>query len=190
MISRYVDWTSWFAGKQQWGESSMRQGESSGTITHEISHNIFSVGDNNNPYVTPYRRVGSGTWDMMDRGSFNGPGGPHNRWQVPAQYGASMGAEHTLRNKVGFGFVPNSSVLRVNRNGLAQSGLAVADVIARAVNAEPLPPGVRAGVQVFLDGPPACACAQDAVAVFDGSLTDVAVSVTVFDAALSAVRET
>ena len=76
---------------------------------HEISHNIFSVGDNNNnPYVTPYHRVGSGTWDMMDRGSFNGPGGPHNRWQVPAQYGGSMGAEHTLRSKVGMGFVPNS----------------------------------------------------------------------------------
>jgi M6 family metalloprotease-like protein len=153
VISRYVDWTSWFAGEQQWGESSIRQGESSGTITHEISHNIFSVGDNNNnPYVTPYHRVGSGTWDMMDRGSFNGPGGPHNRWEVPAQYGASMGAEHTLRSKVGMGFVPNSSVLRVNRNGLASSGLAVADVVARAVNAEPLNPGVRAGVQVFLDG--------------------------------------
>jgi M6 family metalloprotease-like protein len=153
VASRYVDWTSWFAGQQQWGESSIRQGESSGTITHEISHNIFSVGDNNNnPYVTPYHRVGSGTWDMMDRGSFNGPGGPHNRWQVPAQYGGSMGAEHTLRSKVGMGFVPNSSVLRVNRNGLAQSGLAVADVVARAVNAEPQPAGIRAGIQVFLDG--------------------------------------
>ena len=153
VLSRYVDWTSWFAGQQQWGESSIRQGESSGTITHEISHNIFSVGDNNNnPYVTPYHRVGSGTWDMMDRGSFNGPGGPHNRWQVPAQYGGSMGAEHTLRSKVGMGFVPNSSVLRVNRNGLAQSGLAVADVVARAVNAEPQPAGIRSGVQVFLDG--------------------------------------
>jgi len=153
VLSRYVDWTSWFAGEQQWGESSIRQGESSGTITHEISHNIFSVGDNNNnPYVTPYHRVGSGTWDMMDRGSFNGPGGPHNRWQVPAQYGASMGAEHTLRSKVGMGFVPNSSVLRVNRDGLAQSGLAVADVVARAVNAEPQPAGIRSGIQVFLDG--------------------------------------
>ena len=153
VISRYVDWTSWFAGKQQWGESSIRQGESSGTITHEISHNIFSVGDNNNnPYVTPYHRVGSGTWDMMDRGSFNGPGGPHNRWEVPAQYGASMGAEHTLRSKIGMGFVPNSSVLRLNRDGLAKSGLAVTDVIARAVNAEPLAPGIRAGVKVYLDG--------------------------------------
>ena len=155
VISRYVDWTSWFAGKQQWGESSIRQGESSGTITHEISHNIFSVGDNNNnPYVTPYHRVGSGTWDMMDRGSFNGPGGPHNRWEVPAQYGASMGAEHMLRSKVGMGFVPPKDVLTLNRNGLAQSGLAVADVVARAVNTDPsiVKDGVRAGVQVKFDG--------------------------------------
>ncbi len=167
VISRYVDWTSWFAGEQQWGESSIRQGESSGTITHEISHNIFSVGDNNNnPYVTPYHRVGSGTWDMMDRGSFNGPGGPHNRWQVPAQYGASMGAEHTLRSKIGMGFVKPANVLRLNRNGLAQSGLAVTDVIARAVNTDDvLPGGARAGVQVQLDGSapvdkePACAVA-------------------------------
>ena len=50
------------------------------------------------------------------------------------------------------GFVPNSQVLRVNRNGLAQSGLAVADVVARAVNAEPQPAGIRSGIQVFLDG--------------------------------------
>ena len=32
----------------------------------------------------PYHRVGSGPWDIMDRGSFNGPGGPHRRWVVPA----------------------------------------------------------------------------------------------------------
>src|SRR5262249_39542487 len=63
-----------------------------------------------------------------------------------------MGAEHTLRNKIGMGFVPNSTVLRVNRNGLATDGIAVTDVIARAVNADPLPDGTRAGVQVFLDG--------------------------------------
>jgi hypothetical protein len=73
-----------------------------------------------------------------------------------------MGAEQTLRNKIGMGFVPYASVLRLNRDGLAQSGLAVADVIARAVNADPLPNGSLAGVQVYLDGPapvdhePAC----------------------------------
>jgi len=161
--SRYVPSTSWLAGSQLWGQSTVRQGESSGTITHELSHFFFRIGDNNNnPYATPYHRVGSGPWDMMDRGSFNGPGGPHNRWEVPAQDGASMGAEQTLRNKIGMGFVPYASVLRLNRDGLAQSGLAVADVIARAVNADPLPNGSLAGVQVYLDGPapvdhePAC----------------------------------
>src|SRR5262249_43093876 len=151
--SRYVPWTSWYAGQQLWGQSTIRQGESSGTITHEMSHFFFSIGDNNNnPYVTPYHRVGSGPWDMMDRGSFNGPGGPHNRWEVPATFGASMGAEHDLRNKIGMGFVPYASVLRLNRNGLAQSGLAVADVIARAVNTKPLTNGVVAGAQIYFDG--------------------------------------
>jgi hypothetical protein len=151
--SRYVPSTSWLAGAQLWGQSTVRQGESSGTITHELSHFLFTIGDNNNnPYLTPYHRVGSGPWDIMDRGSFNGPGGPHNRWQVPAQFGASMPAEHTLRNKIGMGFVPPASVLRLNRDGLADSGLAVADVIARAVNAEPIPSGSVAGVQVTLDG--------------------------------------
>ncbi len=122
-VSRYVPWTTYLAAQEQWGESSIRQGESSGTITHELSHHLFSVGDNNNnPYATPYHRVGSGPWDMMDRGSFNGPGGPHNRWEVPAQDGASMGAEHTLRSKIGMGFVDPKNVLTLNRNGLAQSG--------------------------------------------------------------------
>ena len=62
VTTRYVPWTSWLAGAQQWGLSSVRQGESSGTITHELGHSVFSVGDNNNnPYVTPYRRVGTGS---------------------------------------------------------------------------------------------------------------------------------
>ena len=87
--TRYVPWTSWKAGQMQWGLSSIRQGENSGTITHELGHYAFDTGDNNNnPYVQPYRRVGSGPWDMMDRGSFNGPGGPHMRWVVPATYGS------------------------------------------------------------------------------------------------------
>jgi hypothetical protein len=151
--SRYVPSTSWLAGSQLWGQSSVRQGESSGTITHELSHFLFTIGDNNNnPYVPPFHRVGSGTWDIMDRGSFNGPGGPHNRWEVPAQSGAAMPGEHMLRNKIGMGFVPLSGVLRLSRDGLAKSGLAVADVIARAVNTGPLPAGSVAGVQVGLDG--------------------------------------
>ena len=99
VATRYVPWTSWKAGQMQWGISSVRQGENSGTITHEIAHFTFGVPDNNNnPYITPYRRVGSGPWDVMDRGSFNGPGGPHRRWVVPPTEGAAMPAGLTLRS--------------------------------------------------------------------------------------------
>jgi M6 family metalloprotease-like protein len=150
VITRYVPWTSWKAGQMQWGLSSVRQGENSGTITHEIAHFAFDTGDNNNnPYVTPYRRVGSGPWDIMDRGSFNGPGGPHRRWVVPATEGAFMPAGFMLRNRIKYGFVAPSQVLKLSRDGLAASGPAVAVITARAV--DPGPAGL-AGVVVRLDG--------------------------------------
>ena len=150
VTTRYVPWTSWKAGAQQWGLSSVRQGENSGTITHEIAHFAFKTGDNNNnPYATPYRRVGSGPWDVMDRGSFNGPGGPHRRWVVPANEGASMPAGFTLRNRIRYEWLQPSQVLQLTRSGLAKSGLAVATVTARAV--DPLA-GEVAGVTVTLDG--------------------------------------
>jgi len=148
--TRYVPWTSWKAGQMQWGLSSIRQGENSGTITHELGHYAFDTGDNNNnPYVQPYRRVGSGPWDMMDRGSFNGPGGPHMRWVVPAIMGASMPAGLMLRNRLINGFITKNQVLTLSRNDLAQSGPVVAAVTARA--AEPLP-DTYAGIIVRLDG--------------------------------------
>lgn len=150
VITRYVPWTSWKAGQMQWGLSSVRQGESSGTITHEIAHFAFKTGDNNNnPYVTPYRRVGSGPWDIMDRGSFNGPGGPHRRWVVPPAEGAAMPAGFMVRNRLRFEFVRAQQVLKLNRTSLANSGLAVARVVARAV--EP-GEGELAGITVTLDG--------------------------------------
>lgn len=148
--TRYVPWTSWKAAAQQWGQATIRQGENSGTITHEIAHAVFSTGDNNNnPYATPYRRVGSGPWDIMDRGSFNGPGGPHRRWVIPANEGASMPAGFMLRNRLRYEWLQPSQVLRLTRSGLMQSGVAVARITARAV--DPLP-GELAGVVVRLDG--------------------------------------
>ena len=151
VVTRYEPWTSWKAGQMQWGLSSVRQGESSGTLTHEIVHFAFRVGDNNNnPYAEPYHRVGSGPWDIMDRGSFNGPGGPHRRWVVPAAEGASMPAGLMLRSRLKFGFVGDAEVLKLTRSGLAAGGLAVANVTARA--AEPLA-GSLAGLTVTLDGP-------------------------------------
>ena len=150
VATRYVPWTAWRAGAQQWGLSSVRQGENSGTITHEIAHLTFRIGDNNNnPYVEPYRRVGSGPWDLMDRGCFNGPGGPHRRWVVPAAEGAFMPAGLMLRSRMMLNFLRPEQVLKLNRNGLARSGLAVARVTARAV--EP-PAGTFAGISVILDG--------------------------------------
>ena len=148
--TRYVEWTSWLAGSQQWGLSSMRQGENSGTITHELGHFAFRLPDlNNNPYVTPYRRVAAGTWDMMDRGCFNGPGGPHMRWVVPPTHGAAMPAGLMVKNRLENGFITEDQLLRLSREGLARSGPAVADVTARAV--EPLT-GTFAGITVRLDG--------------------------------------
>jgi hypothetical protein len=128
----------------------MRQGENSGTITHEIGHYSFRLPDlNNNPYVEPYRRVAAGTWDMMDRGCFNGPGGPHMRWVVPPINGAAMPAGLMVKNRLENGFITEEDVLSLSRDGLAKSGLAVARITARAV--EPLP-GTFAGVVVRLDG--------------------------------------
>jgi M6 family metalloprotease-like protein len=151
IVTRYVPWTSWLAGAQQWGLSSMRQGENSGTITHELGHFAFRLPDlNNNPYVTPYRRVAAGPWDMMDRGCFNGPGGPHKRWVVPPTQGAAMPAGLMVRNRLENGFITETQLLRLNREGLAKSGLAVAEVTARSV--DPLP-GTFAGIVVRLDGP-------------------------------------
>jgi len=148
--TRYVEWTSWLAGSQQWGLSSMRQGENSGTITHELGHFAFSLPDlNNNPYVKPYRRVAAGTWDMMDRGCFNGPGGPHKRWVVPPAQGAFMPAGLMVRNRLENKFIDESDLLILGRDRLAKSGLAVAEVTARAVAPRP---GAYAGVIVRFDG--------------------------------------
>ncbi len=150
VITRYAPWTSWKAGQMQWGQATVRQGESSGTIMHEIVHFAFRTGDNNNnPYVTPYRRVGCAPWDIVDRGSFNGPGGPHSRWVVPAMQGASMPAGLMLRNRIKYEFVRPENVLKLNRDGLAKSGPVVATITARAV--DPGPRGL-AGIAVALDG--------------------------------------
>ena len=150
VTTRYVPWTSWLAGAQQWGLSSVRQGESSGTITHELGHLVFRIGDNNNnPYVTPYRRVGTGPWDMMDRGSFNGPGGPHRRWVVPAAEGAAMPAGLMVRNRLSMELLSPDRLLQLGRSALASSGLAVTRVEARAVDPGA---GSYAGITVRLDG--------------------------------------
>ena len=165
--TRYVEWTSWASGSSLWpnaGGGSTTQAESSGmsTYAHELSH-VLGIGDNyNNPFGTPAQRDYSGPWEMLSRGTFNGPGGPHSRWTIPATGGSSMGAQHMLRNKIKLGMVDEQNVLRLNRDALAQSGVVVADVTAREIE-----PGTTrlSGINVDLgtsgDLAPACTVSTD-----------------------------
>lgn len=136
--TRYIDWTSWLAAANHWpnasGDSST-QAESSGagTYAHELSH-LLGIGDNyNNPYGEPLSRSYTGVWSMLSRGSFNGPGGPHQRWRVPATQGGSMGSHHMLFDKMRLDMVEDDQVLDLARDGLADSGLVVAEVTAREI---------------------------------------------------------
>ncbi|MDQ7904884.1 M6 family metalloprotease domain-containing protein [Phytohabitans sp. ZYX-F-186] len=163
--TRYVEWTSWKAASTIWpnaGGGSSTQAESSGmgVYAHELSH-LLSIGDNyNNPYGVPLRRAYTGIWSMMSRGSFNGPGGPHTRWQIPPVNGGSMGSLHTVRDKVKIGLLGEEHLLRLSREALASSGLVVAEVTARAVDA-----GTKGltGVNIAMnrDNSPACTVSED-----------------------------
>jgi M6 family metalloprotease-like protein len=163
--TRYVEWTSWKAAANIWpnaGGGSSTQAESSGmgVYAHELTH-LLNIGDNyNNPYGVPLRRAYTGIWSMMSRGSFNGPGGPHTRWQIPPVNGGSMGSLHVVRDKVKIGLLGEEHVLRLSREALASSGLVVAQVTARAVDAGPK--GLT-GVNIAMnrDNSPACTVSED-----------------------------
>ncbi|KAF2742289.1 M6 metalloprotease [Sporormia fimetaria CBS 119925] len=162
--TRYVNWTSWVAASNIWpnaGGGSSTQGESSGmgTFAHELSH-LLGIGDNyNNPFGTPERRAYSGPFSMLDRGSFNGPGGPHTRWQIPPVQGGSMGSLHTVRDKLQIGLITTDSVVQASRDALADSGLIVAELTARAVE----PGNGLIGINITLpnDLSPACNTSTD-----------------------------
>ena len=151
--TRYVPWSSWAVATNIWPNASgnnSTEAESSGmaVYAHELSHNL-SIPDNyNNPFAAIQQRTASGMWDMMSRGSFNGPGGQHTRFQIPPTQGGALGAQHNLRNKRFLNFIGDGDILRLNRDGLAQSGIAVAEVKAREV----APNGDLAGVRVLLNG--------------------------------------
>ncbi|MET7328037.1 M6 family metalloprotease domain-containing protein [Nonomuraea sp. NPDC005650] len=172
VATRYVDWTSWQAGSNFWpnarfGVDSV-QAESSGmaVYAHELSH-IMGIADNyNNPYGVPPRRAYTGVWEMLSRGSFNGPGGPHSRWLIPPTAGASMGAQHMLRNKIKLEMVDEQNVLRLSREALDESGLVTARVVARAIQ-----PGKNelSGVNISFDtGDKSPACDVNTNALCDG----------------------
>ncbi|KAK5988602.1 Putative secreted metallopeptidase [Cladobotryum mycophilum] len=160
--TRYVDWTSWAAGAASWanaGDGSTIQCESDGmgTFAHELSHLLF-IGDNyNNPYGNPLRRAYTGPWSMMSRGTFNGPGGPHSRYHVPALNGGSMGSLHTVRDKLQLGLISNDSIIKISRDALAASGPLVTRITARSVVSKQM--GLR--IEMDADRSPKCDIAKD-----------------------------
>ncbi|KAH7029265.1 uncharacterized protein B0I36DRAFT_244161 [Microdochium trichocladiopsis] len=134
--TRYVEWTSWAAASTIWpnaGSGSSTQAESSGmgTYAHELSH-LLGIGDN---YANSFvgRRDYMGPFAMLSRGSFNGPGGPHTRWHIPAQNGGALGSLHTVREKTQLGLLNASEILTVSREQLPSLGLIVTELIARSV---------------------------------------------------------
>src|SRR3954465_7326791 len=153
-VSRYVPWSSWVTVANIWPNASGNtsvEGESSGmgTYAHELTHNLGLPDNYNNPFTAPYQRTGSGMWDMMSRGQFNGPGGQHTRYLIPPNIGSSLGSQHNMRNKRFLNFLTDGDLLRLNRDGLAQSGMAVTAVRAR----ETAPTGGEiSGVNITLDG--------------------------------------
>ncbi len=167
--TRYVDWTSFAAAKGIWSHATpgvmSTQGENDGqsTFAHELSH-IFGVLDNyNNPFGTPARRSYSGTWDMLSRGTFNGPGGTHNRWQIPGNQGGSMGSHHMLRNKLRLGFMKPNEVLVLERDSLAALGVVTADIFPRAYPLAPVTDDIGLhGLQIVLtDDASSCSTQED-----------------------------
>src|SRR4051812_40945460 len=153
-VTRYVPWSSWAAVSGIWPNASGNtsiEAEASGmaTYAHELTHNLGLPDNYNNPFGTTQQVTATGMWDMMSRGSFNGAGGQHQRYLIPPTQGEALGSQHNVRNKRVLNFITDNDLLRLNRNGLAQSGMAVADVTAREI----APTGGEiSGVNIALDG--------------------------------------
>jgi M6 family metalloprotease-like protein len=134
--TRYVDWTSWAAAANHWPNASggtSTQAESSGqsVFAHEFSH-LRGLPDNyNNPFADDIRNF-TGYWEMMSRGTFNGPGGTHNRWQIPNEGGSALGPHHLLHFKNQLGVLAADDQVTLERNTLADQGVAVVRLKARS----------------------------------------------------------
>jgi M6 family metalloprotease-like protein len=146
--TRYVPWTSWRAAANHWpnaGGGSSTQAESSGqsVFAHEFSH-LRGLPDNyNNPFADNERNF-TGYWEMMSRGTFNGPGGTHNRWQVPNAGGSGLGPHHMLHFKNQLNVLTPSDQVTIERNTLQDQGVAVVRVKER----EAVPNGDLVGLTV------------------------------------------
>ena len=139
--TRYVPWSSWLAASNHWpnaGGGTSTQAESSGqsVFAHEFSH-LRGLPDNyNNPFGDNDRNY-TGYWEMMSRGTFNGPGGTHNRWQIPNAGGSALGPHHMLHfknrlNTASSTILAADEQVTLERNTLADQGVGVVPVQARS----------------------------------------------------------
>lgn len=150
--TRYVDWTSWRAAANHWpnaGGGTSTQAESSGqsVFAHEFSH-LRGLPDNyNNPFADNIRNY-TGYWEMMSRGTFNGPGGTHNRWQIPNAGGSALGPHHMLHFKQELEILEEDDQVLLDRSQLQTDGVAVTTIKARS----DVPDGGKIGLEVTFDG--------------------------------------
>ena len=167
--TRYIPWTSWAAAVNHWpnanfasggraGNSTQAESSGMGTYAHEFSH-ILGIADNyGNPYGTeaadggPLRDT-SGPFDILARGTFNGPGGTHERWSVPSVAGGSQPAGVGLRNRIKLGIIDQSNYLNIQESELDALGSVVTNVVSRAV----MRPGELTGINLVFDKPTAAA---------------------------------
>ena len=104
-------------------------------FAHEFSH-LRGLPDNyNNPFGDTDRNY-TGYWEMMSRGTFNGPGGTHNRWQIPNAGGSALGPHHMLHFKNRLNTATSTIIAAdeqvfLERNTLATQGVAVVEMQAR-----------------------------------------------------------
>ncbi|MFC7879007.1 M6 family metalloprotease domain-containing protein [Isoptericola sp. NPDC057391] len=167
--TRYVDWTSWRAAANHWpnaGGGISTQAESSGlsVFAHEFSH-LRGLPDNyNNPFADDTRNF-TGYWEMMSRGTFNGPGGTHQRWQVPNAGGSGLGPHHMVHYKQDLGVLTDAMTVQLTRSGLAEDGVAVATLRSR----EHVPDdGDKVALDLDVDGGWTAGACEDQV----GAVTD------------------
>ncbi|WP_216648725.1 hypothetical protein [Agromyces agglutinans] len=163
--TRYIPWTSWQAAINHWpnanfpsngraGNSTQAESSGMGTFAHEFAH-ILGISDNyGNPYGTdaadggPLRDT-SGPFDVLARGSFNGPGGTHQRWSVPSVAGGSQPAGVALRNRINLGIIDEDEYLNLPEQTLDQHGFVSTRLTSRAVMGD----DILTGVNLVLDKP-------------------------------------
>ena len=125
--TRYVPWTSWRAAANLWpnaGGSTSTQAESSGheRLRPRVQPPARTPGQLQQPVRRHRARAVTGYWDMMSRGTFNGPGGTHNRWQIPNAGGSGLGAQHMLHFKNRSASSTPTDQVTLQRDTLADPG--------------------------------------------------------------------